>query len=84
MGLERGYQVKVLSKQIARYSTNNNSLDSHNNFKSKIDRLNPWFITGFSDAESSFIILVQSRSDSNTKWRVKATFAIGLHIKDTF
>jgi len=45
--------------------------------------LNPWFITGFSDAESSFIILVQPRSDSKTKWRVKATFAIGLHIKDT-
>lgn len=45
--------------------------------------MNPWFITGFSDAESSFIILVQPRSDSKTKWRVKATFAIGLHIKDT-
>jgi len=27
MGLERDYQVKVLSKQIARYSTNNSSLD---------------------------------------------------------
>ena len=52
MVLERGYQIKVLSKQIARYSTNNNSLDSCYNFKSKIDRLNPLFITGFSDAES--------------------------------
>ena len=83
MGLERDYQIKVLSKQIARYSTNNNSFDSDDNFKSKIDKLNPWFITGFSDAESSFIILVQPRSDSKTKWRVKATFAIGLHIKDT-
>ncbi len=50
--------------------------------KFKYTKLNPWFITGFADAESSFIVLVQPRSDSKTKWRVKASFAIGLHQKD--
>nr|YP_010365096.1 hypothetical protein M1I11_mgp161 [Exserohilum turcicum]UOU81322.1 hypothetical protein [Exserohilum turcicum] len=34
------------------------------------------------DAESTFNILIQPRSDSNTKWRVKAIFAIGLNKKD--
>jgi LAGLIDADG endonuclease len=46
------------------------------------NKLNKWFITGFSDAESSFIILVQPRSDSKTKWRIKANFSISLNKKD--
>jgi LAGLIDADG endonuclease len=70
MGLERGYQIKVLSNQKRFYT----------NYVSK--QLNPWFVTGFADAESSFNILIQPRSDSKTKWRVKAIFAIGLHKKD--
>ncbi len=72
MGFERNYPVKIPSKQIKTYST-------------KIDnnKLNPWFITGFSDAESSFNILIQPRLDSKTKWRVKAIFIIGLNKKDT-
>lgn len=70
MGFERSYQIKVLSKQ-KRFYTNYGS-----------EELNPWFITGFADAESTFNILVQPRSDSKTKWRVKAIFAIGLNKKD--
>ena len=46
------------------------------------NKLNKWFIIGFSDAESSFIILVQPRSDSKTKWRIKANFSISLNKKD--
>ena len=44
--------------------------------------LNPWFITGFADAEASFSILIQHNAKFNTNWRVKAIFSIGLHIKD--
>lgn len=69
MGFERNYQIKILSKQKRSYTNVSN-------------KLNPWFITGFSDAESTFNILIQPRSDSKTKWRVKAIFAIGLHKKD--
>ena len=46
--------------------------------------LNPWFLTGFSDAESSFSILIQPNLKYKTKWRVKAVFAIGLHKKDIY
>lgn len=70
MGFERNYQIKVLSNQ-KRFYTNLNS-----------NQLNPWFVTGFTYAESTFNILVQPRSDSVTKWRVKAIFAITLHKKD--
>ena len=74
-------QIGIPSKQINTFSTNNNNLDTGN--KLTFNNLNPWFITGFSDAESSFMILVQPRSDSKTKWRIKANFAIGLNEKDT-
>jgi hypothetical protein len=45
-------------------------------------KLNPWFFTGFCDAESSFSILVQPNNDLKTKWRVRAIFSITLHVKD--
>ena len=44
--------------------------------------MNPYFITGFSDAESSFQILILRDSKLNTKWTVKTRFTIGLHKKD--
>nr|4YIS_A Chain A, Meganuclease I-CpaMI [Cryphonectria parasitica]4YIS_B Chain B, Meganuclease I-CpaMI [Cryphonectria parasitica] len=43
---------------------------------------NPWFLTGFSDAECSFSILIQANSKYSTGWRIKPVFAIGLHKKD--
>jgi len=70
MGFKRSYQIKVLSNQKRFYTENNSNM------------LNPWFITGFADAESTFNIFVQPRVDSKTNWRVKAIFAIGLHKKD--
>ena len=80
MGLERGYHVKIPSKQINKqnYSTfflNSNSSLNHS--------LNPWFITGFSDAEGSFIILILKDTKNKTNWTVKTRFTIGLHKKDT-
>lgn len=41
--------------------------------------LNPWFITGFSDAEGTFIINVNEKKDTKLKWGVRATFKISLH-----
>jgi hypothetical protein len=47
MDFERNYQVRILTKQLTSrtYSTLSNKL-----------MVNPWFITGFSDAESSFAV----------------------------
>jgi len=93
MGFERNYQIKIPSNQIITFisfcKTNNNCSDSDISLKQTSEisnfsrnKLNKWFITGFSDAESSFIILVQPRSDSKTKWRIKANFSICLNKKD--
>lgn len=83
MGFERNYQVKILSKQISnirRYT----SITTHKPLTiTKLQSsLNPWFLTGFSDAEGSFSILIQTNSKYATGWRIKPVFTIGLHKKD--
>jgi len=73
-GFERNYQVNNLSNQ-------NNKLPFSTLIQKPI--LNLWFITGFADAESSFVILVQPNDKYKTQWRVKPIFSINLHKKDT-
>ena len=44
--------------------------------------LNPWFITGFTDAEGSFMVLICKGPRYRTGWQVSIRFSIGLHKKD--
>lgn len=44
--------------------------------------LNPWFITGFCDGESSFGISLMRSLNKSANWRVKILFFIILHQKD--
>jgi hypothetical protein len=44
--------------------------------------LNPYYVTGFSDAESSFTVTIHKNSELRTGWGVKACFKISLHSKD--
>jgi len=46
--------------------------------------IEPWFITGFTDAEGCFSIKIQPNAKLKTKWRVRPVFSITLHIKDAF
>jgi len=73
MDFKRNYQIKIPAKQLISrtYSTLSNNLT-----------VNPWFITGFSDAESSFIISIYRDENNKLKWRVSAYFSIHIHIKD--
>ncbi len=86
MGLERGCrnsdlfskvllgnsQVKIPTKVLLskNYSTLSKSL------------LDPWFLTGFSDAEGSFIISIYKNKNSKLNWTVSAYFSIHIHCKD--
>lgn len=70
MDFERNHQIKIPSNQINKFST----------FIPK--SFKPWFITGFSDAEFSFMILIQPRKNSKIKWRIKTIFSIVLNKKD--
>ena len=77
----RNYRVKILSNQINKWRVYT-SITARKPIVSYQFSLDPWFLTGFSDAESSFSILIQANRKYKTKWRIKAIFAIGLHKKD--
>ena len=44
--------------------------------------LEPWFVTGFSDAESCFVITIRENPGCNLGWAVGVAFQISLHLKD--
>jgi len=44
--------------------------------------LNPWFFSGFTDAEGCFSIGIRPDAKFKTKWRVSPVFIIKLHKKD--
>jgi len=50
-GFKRNYQIKIPSNQIK-------ELKYYSTYSNKINSLNPYFLTGISDAEASFIVLV--------------------------
>ncbi len=87
MGGESRYQVKIPSNQINKINYYSNSSNSYSPYASastlSITPLHPYFVTGFSDAESSFIILILNEPKNITNWTVKTRFTIGLHKKDT-
>lgn len=66
---------QMLSKQ---FSTLNRSLPVHSN----PCKLNPWFVTGFIDAEGSFTVLVVKDSRRKLGWRIECKFQLGLHNRD--
>ena len=60
------------------YSTSNRGLITPRDS----NKLNANFITGLTDAEGSFVVLVRKLPGLNTGWRVEPRFSIGLHKKD--
>ena len=80
MDFGRNYQIKVPSNQIIQrrfYSIEPNI----NNTISK-PSLEPWFITGFTDAEGCFLIIVRKSLKSKLGWQIEANFTINIHTRD--
>ena len=46
------------------------------------ENLNPWWVTGLSDAESSFIVNIFKNKEYICNWQVQPIYSIELHIKD--
>lgn len=44
--------------------------------------INPWFITGFIDAEGCFSVRVRKTTKTRIGWHVEAIFSINLHSRD--
>lgn len=52
------------------------------NAKQAENELNPNYVTGYSDAESSFIISIYEKKSCTTGWQIQPVFAIHTHIQD--
>lgn len=54
------------------------ALDNANEEK----KLNGHYVSGFSDAESCFVVKITKSNKTKTDWRIDPTFEIGLNVKD--
>lgn len=62
------------------HDKNNNNINNSNNINNNI--LDPFFITGLTDAEGSFVCIIRKSTNTRLGWRVEVVFQIGLHKKD--
>jgi hypothetical protein len=62
MDFERNYQTRIPSKQFSQQ------------FSTSIFKLNPWFITGFIDAEGTFCTTIYQNTAYKTGWVVRSFF----------
>jgi hypothetical protein len=78
--------VRPSLKKVKHYFSSSNALSIRKYSTSCVDPepsgLNPWFITGFTDAEGCFSISIYKDTTRSLGWRVGAEFLIGLHKKD--
>lgn len=75
-------QAKLI-KSIQLFSTNSSPLVNNLNnsiSSSEGKEINPYWITGFTDAEGCFSVIIEI-SDTN-KWKIRISFEINLHFKD--
>lgn len=82
MGFERNSQVRILSNQL-------NNLRSYSTANSRVANsqiggylLKPYFVTGFTDAEGSFIVRIRKNPKAKIGWSVETKFSICIHKKD--
>jgi len=64
----------VSTPQFRCFSTISKELD--------YSKLNPYYVTGFTDAEGCFLINIVRRSDQKLGYNVNLMFKIKLHLKD--
>ncbi len=77
--LQKTYFIRLKLFKPYFYSNTQRSLFSS---KPMLPKLNPYYVTGFSDGEGCFYLAVSPNTKYKTGFRVKASFQIGVHIRD--
>ena len=74
-----------------KYSKSPNSFNRYRSYSTYVkpnaeinieSNLNPWFVTGFADGESSFILLINKNEKYKTGYSIQGCFSINIHEKD--
>lgn len=82
-GFERNYQVKALSNLIIHKRFNSQGTNIKINANSEIAQIiEPWFLSGFTDAEGCFLIRVRKSQKNKIGWQIEANFTINIHSRD--
>lgn len=79
------FRLITQKKSIPLY-IKNKLIMNHRYYSTKANNnelLDPWFVTGFSDGESCFNILITKSKTNSIGWQVQVRFIIELNIKDT-
>jgi len=74
MGGASYYQINYPSKQFKFYFS---TLQSYKNVQ-----LKPYWVTGFTDAEGTFTIVIDKVQKRKLGWRIQSKFQICLHVRD--
>ena len=81
-GFKRNYPVRIPSNHL-------NNLRLYSTVSSRVANsqiegysLKPYFITGFTDAEGSFIVRIRKNPKTKIGWSVETKFSICIHKKD--
>ena len=78
-----GHSYPFLFRDRFKYMNDFNLLSRfYSTQKAKTNSLDPWFVTGFCDGESNFLVSITSRAESKLKCRVRVRFQIFVSIKE--
>lgn len=80
--MAKSYSSSIDSRISNLNFKSNRSIYSENSHELFRKKLNPWFVTGFADAESSFSMSVFKSKTAAIGWTVEPCFIITLHKKD--
>jgi hypothetical protein len=86
-GFERNYQARnqsnlIIQKRRYIVCKANNNIKLKDNHKDRETIDEPWFISGFTDAEGCFLIIVRKAPKNKMAWGIEVNFRINLHKKD--
>jgi hypothetical protein len=85
MGFERNYPTKILTNQLVNTRSYSTSLINEGRYDNNPNLIiNPYFLTGFADAEGSFVLSITKSNHVRSGWVIKPRFQIHLHKKDLF
>lgn len=79
-GFERNFHTNIQSKLIKNKFFSTSTIEINSN--ELVSKMNPWFFTGFSDGEASFLVYIQKTDNTKIGWASWVAFEINLSDKD--
>ena len=81
-GFEKNYQVRIPSNHLSSLRLYSTVTSGVANSQTGSYTLKPYFVTGFTDGEGSFIVRIRKNPKAKAGWSVETVFSLGLHKKD--